>query len=151
MTCLEEYFSDMGFLSWLARRNSGSKFPRGIPCLKFSRRDDKEENCDKNLKDSIESLKSSFDDICFPSTSGESKGESKDIIKSRKISELTYREVSSRRKRAATMPAEMPSMYGYDVKTEVEMHAFRKNRRGGICADNVQEYYRSWNTRNHSV
>ena len=137
----------MGFLSWLARRSSRGKFPRGIPCIKFNKKDDKKENCDRNLKDSVDSLKASFDDICLPSASGESR----DIIQCRKISELNYREISSRRKRAATMPAEMPSMYGCDVKTEVEMHAFRKNRRGGICADNVQEYYRSWNTRNHSV
>lgn len=59
------------------------------------------------------------------------------------------------RARASTLATDQPSQYcNVDVKTEERFalfrRRFRKNRRGGICADNVQDYYRSWDTRSKS-
>ena len=59
------------------------------------------------------------------------------------------------RGRASTLPTELPCFSKYDktliVKSEVSLKLFRKKRRGGICPNNVDEYYRSWETRSKSI
>ena len=141
----------MGILSWLTRKFSRGKRTFGTPCFKVNDKVPKEESIDSCCNEKVLSLEDNFTGICDEDTVGEIRE-----IRARTFSHINSLELGERRSRASTMPAEMPSYYTnfyheMMIKTEVEMHPFRKNRRGGICPDNVQDYYRSWDSRNNSM
>ena len=141
----------MGILSWLTRKFSRGKDTNGLSCFKFSNRNDKEESFGNNFSENVEFMEASFDDIGKQEAASEIKE-----MRTKDLGNTSCPKDSGNRRRAATMPTEMPSYYAnfpheLMVRTEVRLHPFRKNRRGGICPDNVQEYYRSWDTRNNSM
>ena len=141
----------MGILSWLTRRFSRGKDADRLSCFKYNNRNDNEESFGDNFNGNVEYMETVFDDTGMHETSSEVKE-----MRTKEFANTNFRSVGGSRRRAATMPAEMPSYYtnfAHEamVRTEVHLHPFRKNRRGGICPNNVQDYYRSWDTRNNSM
>ena len=142
---------NMGALRWLIGKFRGRKPSQRIRCIKFGKRNEKDKRSYEDGDEKYEFLEVSFEKSCKQDTLYECE-----VTDTKHSTNLRYIEVNSGRTRAATLPAEMPSHYAYFfhelmIKNEVEMRPFRKSRRGGICPDNVHEYYRSWDTRNNSM